>query len=96
MPKGYTLQKIADAVGVSVGKVHNVVGDLIFNSEIENARGQLRPMQYAARAVGCTGRNLNHRRVKPHEIRCWNATNPLQGTVKPWERLGRVLSGRPV
>jgi ParB family chromosome partitioning protein len=48
---GYKLQKIADAVGVSVGKVHNVVGDLIFNSEIENARGQLRPMQYAARAV---------------------------------------------
>ncbi len=40
MPKGYTLQKIADAVGVSVGKVHNVVGDLIFNSEIENARGK--------------------------------------------------------
>ncbi len=25
--------------------------DLIFNSEIENARGQLRPMHYAARAV---------------------------------------------
>lgn len=48
---GMTLQKIADAVGVSVGKVHSVAGDVIFNSEIENARGQLRPMHYASRAV---------------------------------------------
>jgi len=46
-----TLQKIADAVGVSVGKVHSVASDLIFNSEIENERGQLRPMHYAARTV---------------------------------------------
>ena len=48
---GMTLQKIADAVGVSVGKVHSATADLIFNSEIENERGQLRPMQYAARTV---------------------------------------------
>lgn len=48
---GMTLQKIADAVGVSIGKVHSVASDLIFNSEIENERGQLRPMHYAARAV---------------------------------------------
>jgi len=46
-----TLQKIADAVGVSVGKVHSVASDLIFNSEIENERGQYRPMHYAARTV---------------------------------------------
>jgi hypothetical protein len=38
-------------VGVSVGKVHSATADLIFNSEIENERGQLRPMQYAARDV---------------------------------------------
>ena len=49
--RGMTLQKIADAMGVSVGKVHSVAGDVIFNSEIENARGQLRPMHYAARTV---------------------------------------------
>jgi ParB family chromosome partitioning protein len=48
---GMTLQKIAAAVGVSVGKVHSVASDLIFNSEIENERGQYRPMHYAARAV---------------------------------------------
>jgi len=48
---GMTLQKIAATVGVSVGKVHSVAGDVIFNSEIENARGQLRPMHYASRAV---------------------------------------------
>ncbi len=46
-----TLQKIADAVGVSVGKVHSVASDLIFNSEIENERGQYRPTHYAARTV---------------------------------------------
>ena len=47
-----TLQKIADAVGVSLKTAHRAASDLSFdNSEIINARGQLRPMHYAARAV---------------------------------------------
>ena len=43
-----TLQKIADAVGVSYGTVHSVASDLIINSDIENERGQLRPMHSVA------------------------------------------------
>lgn len=46
-----TLQKIADAVGVSYGTVHSVASDLIINSDIENERGQMRPMHYASRDV---------------------------------------------
>ena len=47
-----TLQKIADAVGVSVDTAHRVARDVVISDiGIENARGQLRPMHYAARAV---------------------------------------------
>ena len=47
-----TLQKIADAVGVSLKTAHRAASDLSFdNSEIVNARGQMRPMHYASRAV---------------------------------------------
>lgn len=50
--KGMTLQKIADAVGVSLKTAHRAASDLSFdNSEIVNARGQMRPMHYASRAV---------------------------------------------
>lgn len=49
--QGMTLQKIADAVGVSVGTAHNVAGDVIFNSEIENIRGQIRPAHYLPRQI---------------------------------------------
>lgn len=42
---GATIQKIADAVGASVGTVHKAVADtVIFN--IENERGQTRPATY--------------------------------------------------
>jgi len=49
---GMTLQKIAAAVGVSLKTAHRAASDLSFdNSEIVNARGQMRPMHYAARTV---------------------------------------------
>lgn len=49
---GYTLQKIADAVGVSVDTAHRIARDVVISDiGIENERGQLRPMQYAARTV---------------------------------------------
>lgn len=49
---GMTLQKIADAVGVSHETVRRATSDFTnVNSEIVNARGQLRPMHYAARTV---------------------------------------------
>ena len=49
---GMTLQKIADAVGVSLKTVHRAASDLSFDkSEIINERGQYRPMHYAARTV---------------------------------------------
>lgn len=48
---GATYQEIAAAVGVSIGKVHNAASDVvIFNSEIENSRGQVRPASYEKRA----------------------------------------------
>ena len=54
-----TLQKIADAVGVGVGTVHRATSDFpIGKSEVENERGQLRPMHYAARAVDTLGSKL--------------------------------------
>lgn len=47
-----TLQKIAAAVGVSFSTAQRAVSDYSNEySEIENERGQLRPMHYAARAV---------------------------------------------
>jgi len=49
---GMTLQKIADAMGVSLKTAHRAASDLSFdNSEIVNERGQMRPMHYAARTV---------------------------------------------
>lgn len=54
-----TLQKIADAVGVSLKTAHRAASDLSFdNSEIVNARGQMRPMHYASRAVETLGSKL--------------------------------------
>ncbi len=48
--RGVTYQKIADTMGLSVGKVHNAASDVvIFNSEIENSRGQVRPASYERR-----------------------------------------------
>ena len=47
-----TLQKIADAVGVSVDTAHRIARDVVISDiGIENERGQLRPMHYAARTV---------------------------------------------
>lgn len=49
---GMTLQKIADAVGVSVDTAHRVARDVVISDiGIENERGQMRPMHYAARTV---------------------------------------------
>lgn len=48
---GMTLQKIAAAVGVSVDTAHRVSRDTeLSDIGIENERGQMRPMHYAARA----------------------------------------------
>jgi len=47
---GWTLQRIAEASGVSKDTVQRAVGDFSFeNSEIPNTRGQKRPAKYLAR-----------------------------------------------
>lgn len=48
--RGMTLHRIAEAARVSVGTAHAITQDVIINSDIENSRGQSRPVHYAPRS----------------------------------------------
>jgi len=88
---GMTLQKIADAMGVSVGKVHSVAGDVIFNSEIENARGQMRPMHYASRTVELEANDENDDEPEPFHYEVYDeGGGQFSLTVGPDEEIAMV------
>lgn len=54
--QGWTLQTIADSVGVGRGTVERATSDFPNGkSEIENTRGQTRPVRYAPRQAGGNG-----------------------------------------
>ena len=89
--RGMTLQKIADAMGVSVGKVHSVAGDVIFNSEIENARGQMRPMHYASRTVELEANDENDDEPEPFHYEVYDeGGGQFSLTVGPDEEIAMV------
>ncbi len=47
--RGMTLQKIADAVGVSVGTVHAATNELFNSEKLPGTDGKARPTHYAPR-----------------------------------------------
>jgi len=90
--RGMTLQKIADAVGVSHMTVHRAVSDLTnVNSEVVNERGQLRPMHYAARAVELEANDENDDEPEPFHYEVYDeGGGQFSLTVGPDEEIAVV------
>ena len=90
-----TLQKIADAVGVNVATAQRaIVNHPDFanaNSEIVNARGQMRPMHYASRAVELEANDENDDEPEPFHYEVYDeGGGQFSLTVGPDEEIAVV------
>lgn len=89
---GMTLQKIADAVGVSYSTAQRAVPDYSNEySEIVNARGQLRPMHYASRTVELEANDENDDEPEPFHYEVYDeGGGQFSLTVGPDEEIAVV------
>ena len=89
---GMTLQKIADAVGVSYSTAQRAVPDYSNEySEIVNARGQMRPMHYASRTVELEANDENDDEPEPFHYEVYDeGGGQFSLTVGPDEEIAMV------